>query len=76
MIIWIEDKNKLLFVMKILLKIMKEKDIDIFKKWNPFSWQRCAHKIKHFLVISMINWFTISKFTKFRLRLIMHSKKH
>lgn len=32
MIIWIEDKNKLLFVMKILLKIMKEKDIDIFKK--------------------------------------------
>ena len=31
MIIWIEDKNKL-FVMKILLKIMKEKDIDIFKK--------------------------------------------
>ena len=31
MIIWIEDKNKL-FVMKILLKIMEEKDIDIFKK--------------------------------------------
>lgn len=32
MIIWVEDKNKLLFVTKILLKIMKEKDIDIFKK--------------------------------------------